>query len=578
MIERRTLRFLGHFLRMHPVRSAAAIALLGLAGMLEGVGIVSLIPILQVADGGSAEATGVSLYITRGLALVGVQPTLTALLTILFLAILAKAAVVWVAMTQVRVTIIWVVRSLRVRLLRALLGARLRLFVRERSGEWANAVTQEAHSAGAAYREACEIVAALFPITAYVTLATFISWQTSLFALVSGALLLGALRGFVILVRRSGAEQTDLMRLLAGLFVDVIGGLKPMKAMGREGLIEPILEKSIVELDQASRRGVYANEHTRFFQEPALTLLLGIGVYVLFEYQGLPLATIVVLAFMFYRIMQHLNTLQMRYQVLVVGEAAFWSLMDRIEEAEREHERPHGGRMPGRLAQSVRLEGVCFAYDDGPLILDDVSLEVAAGSFVAIAGGSGSGKTTLVDLIAGLHTPTRGRILVDGTDLEELDLKAWRSQIGYVPQEMLLLNETIRYNVTLGDPRIDDAEVERALRLAGAWSFVSAHPQGLDAPVGERGAKLSGGQRQRVAIARALVTRPSLLILDEVTTALDPATERAICETLAGLRGEVTILSISHQPTMRAFADEAWTMQAGRLDAGVSAGAPARAR
>jgi ATP-binding cassette subfamily C protein len=570
MIDSRTLRFLAFFLKAYPLRSVVAVSLLGLAGLLEGVGIVSLIPILQVADGRGTDPSGVAGYITRGLALVGLEPTLTVLLTILFLAILAKAAVFWVAMTQVRVTIIWVVRSLRARLLSALLGARLRLFVRVRSGEWANAVTQEAHAAGAAYREGCEIIAAFFPITAYVVLATLISWQTSLFALVSGAALIAALRGFVGLARRSGTEQADLMRQLAGLFVDAIGGLKPIKAMAKERLVEPILDKSIVSLDEASRRGVYANENTRFFQEPALTLLLAVGVYVLFEFQGLPLATIVVLAFMFYRIMQHLNTLQMRYQILVVGEASFWSLMSRIEEAERERERPHSGVKPGRLKHGVRLERVSFAYDRGPLVLDEVCLDISAGALVAIVGGSGSGKTTLVDLIAGLYAPTGGRILIDGVDLDEIDLTAWRSQIGYVPQEMLLLNESIRYNVTLGDPSISTEEVERALRLAGAWGFVHSDPQGVEAPVGERGAKLSGGQRQRIAIARALVTRPSILILDEVTTALDPATEAEICETLSSLRGDVTIVSISHQPAMRAVADETWTMEAGRLTRGAA--------
>jgi ATP-binding cassette subfamily C protein len=517
------------------------------------------------------------LLVTSGLALLGLEPTLVVLLSLLFVAILAKAAVVWFAMMRVRFTVIWIMRDLRLRLVRALLGARLTLFSKERSGEWANAVAQEVNASGAAYREACEIAAAVFPISAYVLLATLISWQTSLFAVLSGAVLLAALRGFVGMARTSGSDQTLLMRQLAGLFVDVVGGLKPLKAMARERLVEPLLEKPILELDAASRRGSYANENTRFFQEPTLTLLLAVGVYVLFEFQGLPLSTIVVLAFMFYRIIQHLNTLQVRYQVLVVGEASFWSVIGRIEQAESARERPHGGVPPGRLKSELRLAGVSFAYDDGPAILDDLCLDIQAGTFVAIVGGSGSGKTTLVDLIAGLHTPTSGRILVDGVDLEELDLGAWRGQIGYVPQEMLLLNDSVRHNVTLGSAGITDTDVERALRLAGAWDFVRAHPDGLDAPVGERGTRLSGGQRQRIAIARALVMRPSVLILDEVTTALDPATEAAICQTLSGLRGEMTIISISHQPAMRAVADETWTIAAGRLSEHLPSGADSHA-
>jgi ATP-binding cassette subfamily C protein len=131
---------------------------------------------------------------------------------------------------------------------------------------------------------------------------------------------------------------------------------------------------------------------------------------------------------------------------------------------------------------------------------------------------------------------------------------------------MFLLNDSIRRNVTLGDPALTDADVERALKLAGAWDFVSKIPEGLDWEVGERGARLSGGQRQRIAIARALVTRPTLLILDEVTASVDPDTERAICETLVSLRGQVTILAISHQPAMRRVADRAYRMRRGRLE------------
>lgn len=578
MIDRRTLRFLGFFLHTYRLQSIVAVALLGFAGLLEGVGVVSLIPILQLAEGDVSQASGVSNVVTRFLRRVGLEPTLLTLLTILFLAIVAKAAVVWLAMVRVRLSVIAIMRSLRLRLVRALLNARLRLFAKDRSGEWANAVAQEVNASGAAYREACEMAAALFPIIAYITIATVISWQTSLFAVLSSAVVIGGLRGFVSIARRSGGDQAALMRQLSGLFVDMINGLKPMKAMARERLAEPILEKSIYALDAASRRSAYANENTRVFQEPALTLLLGIGVYVLFEFHGLPLSTVVVLAFMFYRIMMHLNTLQVRYQVLVVGEASFWSLMQRIEEAERERERPHRGLIPGRLRHSVRLERVTFEYDEGPKVLDDVSLEISAGSFVAIVGGSGSGKTTLVDLIAGLYTPTSGRILIDGVDLEELDLQGWRSQIGYVPQETLLLNDTIRQNVTLGDSRIADADVEMALRLAGAWDFVSSHPQILDAQVGERGTMLSGGQRQRIAIARALVTNPSLLILDEVTTALDPVTEAAICRTLAELRGRVTVVSISHQPAMQAVADSTWHISQGRLHPSAPIRAEVRAR
>jgi ATP-binding cassette subfamily C protein len=273
---------------------------------------------------------------------------------------------------------------------------------------------------------------------------------------------------------------------------------------------------------------------------------------------------LLVLALMFYRILQRLNELQGQYQRMVVGEASFWSLMERIDEAESHREVAEAGQVAPRLRDEIRLEAVSFAYGEVP-VLQELDLVIPAGTFMAILGESGSGKTTLADLVVGLLTPIGGRILVDGEDLAGLDMRSWRRQIGYVPQEMLLLNDSIRRNVTLGDGSFSDEDVEWALRHAGAWDFVSRLPEGPDAPVGEHGSMLSGGQRQRIAIARALVSRPTLLILDEVTTTLDPATEEEICETLAGLRGEATILSISHQPAVRRVADEAYVMSAGRL-------------
>jgi ATP-binding cassette subfamily C protein len=145
--------------------------------------------------------------------------------------------------------------------------------------------------------------------------------------------------------------------------------------------------------------------------------------------------------------------------------------------------------------------------------------------------------------------------------LEKIDLKKWRRMIGYVPQETLLLHDSILMNVTLGDKDLTAEDIEGALRAAGAWEFVSILPQGMHSVVGERGQKLSGGQRQRIAIARALAHKPKLLILDEATTALDPESEAAICETMQKLGGKITILAISHQPALLKVADQAYRLQ-----------------
>ena len=165
-----------------------------------------------------------------------------------------------------------------------------------------------------------------------------------------------------------------------------------------------------------------------------------------------------------------------------------------------------------------------------------------------------------------LSLPDDGVVRVDGVPLETIDVGAWRRMIGYVPQEIVLLHDSVRVNVTFGDRGIPDEEVERALRAAGVWEVVQAMPGGLDASVGERGSKLSGGERARIGLARALAGHPRLLILDEATAALDPETEAKVLETLRDLRGEVTILAISHQPALREVADRVYRIEAGRAE------------
>jgi ATP-binding cassette subfamily C protein len=169
----------------------------------------------------------------------------------------------------------------------------------------------------------------------------------------------------------------------------------------------------------------------------------------------------------------------------------------------------------------------------------------------------------VIDLITGLLQPQKGHVWIDATKLEVVNLKAWRGMIGYVPQDTLLLHDTVFANVTLGDTELSEKDVEDALRDAGAWDFVAAMTDGIYTVVGERGSRLSGGQRQRITIARALVHKPQLLILDEATSALDPASETAICQTLRQLSDKLTILAISHQTALLETADRAYRLEGG---------------
>jgi ATP-binding cassette, subfamily C, bacterial len=333
--------------------------------------------------------------------------------------------------------------------------------------------------------------------------------------------------------------------------------------MGQETHVRPLLESETRELNLAQRRQVWASEAVTATQEPMLVILMSVVLYFALVASPHSLPTMLVMVFLFSRLAGRIGQAQVAYQGVTLGEAAFWSLRESIELAESQAEPHDAGQDPPPLESGIAVEDVSFGYGPEP-VLSGATLQIPAGKLVALVGPSGAGKTTIADLIVGLYRPQRGRILIDGVPLERLDIARWRNRIGYVPQEMFLFHDTIFENLTLGDHSIDRAAVEEALIAAGAWDFISRLPQGLDTVMGERGARLSGGQRQRVAIARALVRKPSLLVLDEVTTALDPRTESEICATLRNLRGSVTILAISHQSALKESADLVYRLEGGK--------------
>ena len=380
-------------------------------------------------------------------------------------------------------------------------------------------------------------------------------------AIIGGLMIFYILRRLIKKARRAGERQTKALKSLVGQLVDNLQSIKPIKAMALENLAESVLSKTTAKLNKALRKRVISREYLRALSEPLRYALLLLGLYATLTYLKIPIATVIVYIFLIGRVLQQLGKVQDEYQKMVTFESAHHSLKNKIKEAKEDREVSYGKQAP-ILDKAIRLNQITFAYDDKP-VLSNASFIFPAGMITAIVGPSGSGKTTVADLIIGLLKPNQGEIWIDDLALEQIDMQKWRRLIGYVPQESWLLHDTVLNNVTLGDPELTKEDAIEALKDAGAWEFVQTMPQGINSNVGERGYKISGGQRQRIAIARALVHKPKLLILDEATTALDPDNEMAICNALSQLRGQLTILAISHQPAVLNVADQEYRLQNG---------------
>jgi ATP-binding cassette subfamily B protein len=214
---------------------------------------------------------------------------------------------------------------------------------------------------------------------------------------------------------------------------------------------------------------------------------------------------------------------------------------------------------------TIRFESVRFGYEADRTILDGLSFEVPAGQVVAIVGPSGAGKSTVSRILLRFYDVWGGRVSIDGQDLREVTQGSLRAAIGVVPQDTVLFNDTILYNIRYGRPDASDAEVEEAARLAQIDGFIRALPEGYHTMVGERGLKLSGGEKQRVAIARTILKAPPILILDEATSALDSHTEREIQDALDEVARNRTTLVIAHRLSTIIAADNILVLDAGRL-------------
>jgi ATP-binding cassette, subfamily C, bacterial len=562
------MRFLITIARMYPGRSALTLVSLLFASVAEGLSLLLLLPSLNLLTSDSAQGpanglSGLGHMLTEALSAIGVTPTVGALLVIMVICLALKAVFLLLANAQVGYTVAHVATDLQLSLLRSLLAARWEFYVRQPVGGLTNAIGTESLRASQAYLQGARTLVLLIQSIVFAGAAFFITWKGTLLSLAGGGMVLFGLRRLVRMAHHAGTRQTQLLKSLLTRLADSLQSVKPLKAMAREELVGSLLRSENKRLNRALRQDVISTEALSAAQDLMMGLIIVSGLYVALIQWKQPFNAVLVMILVLARALASLGKTQRQYQKMKSYESAFWSLQGIIEDTRRARETNPEGTSP-HLEKSVHLNNVNFGY--GKIsVLRNASLTVPAGSFTAIMGPSGAGKTTIADLIIGLLRPQQGEILIDNVPLEQVDLRQWRRMIGYVPQESFLLHETVLWNVTLGDPEVTEADAEAALRAAGAWEFVAELPQQMHSSVAERGTALSGGQRQRIAIARALARRPKLLILDEVTSSLDPQTEAAICRTLQGLRGGLTMLAISHQPAVVEAADRIYRIQSGEV-------------
>ena len=459
---------------------------------------------------------------------------------------------------------------LRVRLLRRMAAQPYGYFLQRNSGDLLRKVMGDVggYTGGVLLPLLDSIARAL---TAILLLATLFLVQPVI--AISAALGLGAfyLIIFRLLARKRQEVNEGFRTAFSGSYRDaqqMLGGIKPIKVHRAEAhFLSRFAGHSAVVAQMSSRVPIIANS-TRYLIEPLAFGGLVLAVVVL-AVKGRDFSDILpnlgVMAVAGYRL---LPTIQLLYSQVTQFTTMRYSLDEVFEEfvdAERDEksgkvELPAEKSRPIAWQDAITLDEVSFIYPGNDRrVLDRFSITIQKNTSIGFIGPTGSGKSTLIDLLLGLHRPTSGRVLIDCKPLTPELIPSWQATIGYVPQEIFLIDDTISRNIALGVPdnEIDNARLREVCAMAQILDFIETELRdGFQTTVGERGVRLSGGERQRLGLARALYHQPSLLLLDEATSSLDTATEAKLIEALRHLSGKLTIVTVAHRLSTVAGCDK----------------------
>ena len=546
-------------------RLLAGVGLTALSGLTEGLSLVILIPLVAIAmPGGGSVLSDLPLV---GETLARWSPDLVTLLMIFIALVVAQALLSRAKALFNQRTIQDVSAQLRTRLFESISYARWEALHNRRSSDLNHALTHDIDNVMGSIGSVLAIVQACLMLAIYLVLALLISWPMALFAFVIGGALFLALYPLRRRANRHGKRLIAMYQDQNATVLEFIGSIRLAKLFAAEDRQVREYSGNVGRIRGAVLDFAALSTWGGVFFQIGAALVAALFVYLAIEVFALDFARLATLLVVFARIAPRFSAIQENVQTFLTEAPAFANYRRNADHFEAHREEPAlSGATAPSLRESIGLSGVGMTYSGAETpSLRDVTLEIPKGQIVAMIGPSGSGKSTLADIMAGLFAPTAGIMTIDGVAIDAANRRAWRSTVASVPQESQLLHTTLASNLRLGNAHATDAEIWDALERANIAELVRALPDGLETVAGDRGTRFSGGERQRFALARALLRKPQLLILDEATSALDWENQRMIVAAITALRGELTILTIAHRPSLVSFADHVVALENGRI-------------
>jgi ABC-type multidrug transport system fused ATPase/permease subunit len=548
------------------------IILLGfLAGLSGGIGIGAIIPLFSVLTG---ESVGVADFITQTIEKVFIflhipftLPFLGVLIAFLFV---LKAAINFLARYVDGRTTAEYEAVLRSDLFSKTLRASWPYLLNQKTGHIERMIMHDVFAGTQILAAMTNLILLGTSLAMYAFIAFNISAGVTLLTILFGLILFWIFKPLYYKTRKLFEQSTKIEKITAGFLTESLYNSKAIKAFGVEKEVVFASKRYFKKLKRLKTKAtIYRSSVGPFFEPIALMFIIGLFIF----YQRTPGFNFVSFAATVYLVQKMFSFIELsqgNIQRLSEIIPYFQSVLDYRTETFKNLE-VSNGHLPFSFKDNLAFEKVNFSYETRSGVISGLSFVVKRGEMVGIVGSSGAGKTTVADLLLRLFRPSSGKITIDGKNTEELRIADWRKKIGYVSQDVFLLNDTIENNIRFFDSGVTEKDIKKAAELANADDFIEKLPDGLSTVIGERGVKLSVGQRQRIALARVLARNPEILLLDEATSALDNESELLVQKAIEDLKGKITVIAIAHRLSTVMNSDRLLVLDNGKI---VEEGAP----
>jgi subfamily B ATP-binding cassette protein MsbA len=539
-----------------------------LVALLEGVGLSFIVPIIEIASnsdpGSSSERGVIGIFVVAFDALNVPLNIETATVGASLVMISRYSSSFVLAYLREKLSINYKTHLQR-ETYRRIVNADVGYFDRRGSDDILNTIVTQTRYAEDAIRLLGLLLQDITLAVMYFLIAVYISPVLA----VGSALILGVITLTVRTAIGSGYEggdkQAEVNEQIQNVAQTSVQGIRDIKLFNIVSELSERFDRSLSEYVGTTvkirRDSVAQNQANNLV---AALSIFGI-IYAAIRFANLSLGELGVFLFAVFRLAPRVSTINARVYRINSKLPHIIRTERFIEKASRHQESDSGTEPVPEPVSRVAAESVTFAYENGETVLNDASFTVERGEFVAFVGHSGAGKSTLVSLLARFYEPDSGTIVADGVPIREYPLKEWRSKLAVVRQHPAIFDESLRYNLTVGNRDASQAEIERVCEIAEVTEFLDELPDGYETTLGEEGVRLSGGQRQRVALARALLTDAEILILDEATSDLDTNIESRVQQSLEEMETEYTIIAIAHRLSTIKNADHIYAIDEGRI-------------